>query len=141
MYVLNKVRRKGNTSDEARNRDKEIISLFKDMRRSMQYSGLYQICKAISTCSVSRHYLSYETAKVILKRYNSSGVYPEGEGYRRRLYRSFIKNCERIRRIKPYISADDMIWDALYSKADCCGISPNRIYRVLKKGGFIYANA
>lgn len=131
-----KVRRKGNISDDVITRDKEIVVLYKDMRRSFAYSGLYQICKAISGTIMSRHYISYETAKIIYKKYQNTGMYPDGDGYRRKLYRSFIRSCEREMERNPLISEEDMIWRALYSKADCCGISPNRIYRVLKKGGY-----
>lgn len=128
------MKHKGCTSDIQSERNRYIATIFIKMKRSCQYASMYEICEAISEKPADRHYLSEEMGAMIWGRWKATGTLPNNaNAYKKKLYHSFIRECTTL--YTRGMKNRDVIRYALERSADCLGISPHRVFVILKKKG------
>lgn len=123
-------------------RDNFIVSTFRDIKRTCRYKTMNSICKVIAVLPADRHYLSEEIAYIIWKNWRNNKIISwrnrmvpeEATFYKRKLYESFIAECEKLQK-NGMRKNRDIIRAALNCPAKCIGISPHRIFLVLKSRG------
>jgi hypothetical protein len=112
-------------------RDREILHLYKLLRRTCEFPSLLALSKKISEMPASRFYMSEERALVVLKDYSRIGACKGVSRYKLRLYNAFLEEYRRHRGE----SISQRIRRTLYRPAPCLGISPQRILSILTKMG------
>lgn len=127
------MKKKGSESDILNDRDRNILEMFLKLKKTCSYGSMYAICKAISVMPADRYYISEAMAAIIWSKWRRTGKLPIAGKCKRKLYMSFIQECERISVSKNSNRA--IIREALEYKAPCIGVCPDRIFMILKKHG------
>jgi hypothetical protein len=112
-------------------RNREIYSIYLQLRRTYEYTSLSNMCKKIAEMPASRYYLSENRGLAIYHQYRESGNIECKSPYKMVLYRHFLEECE-LHRGKRLI---DKMRRALDVQAPCFGLSPSRIHTILSKLG------
>jgi hypothetical protein len=128
------MKKKGSESDTLNHRNKAILKIYKTLKKSCQYESMYAICKAISVTPATRYYISEAMADIIWSKWRRTEQLPMTGRYKRQMYTAFIKECERISR-KEGGSNRSVVRAALDCEAPCIGVSPYRIFVILKQYG------
>lgn len=131
------MRHKGNISEINIYRNRTIKRLFREIKRSGRCGTVGEICRMIAEMSQERHYISEERAGEVYYRYLKTGEVHSCSHYTRRLYSSLVEACEHIRQEKGMECVRYIVREAIERPAQCLGISPNRIHRVLREGGLL----
>lgn len=129
------MKHKGSVSDVQRTRDILIYELYLQLRKSRRYDCLQQICRVISTMKQKQHYISYERGCWLYYHYFTHGKMPYRNKWKHKVYMSFLRSCERIKSADNKLRKKDIVWRAIESEADCIGLGPSQIYKVLKAKG------
>lgn len=129
------MKHKGSVSEIQLNRDRRIYRLYEELRKSGDYSCLQEICRAISTMRQPQHFISYERGCWLYYHYFTHGVMPYQNPWKTRVYMSFLRRCKEIKRSGDGLRKKDVVWSAIESEADCIGLGPSQIYKVLKARG------
>lgn len=125
------MKNKGDYSRVQRNRNRELLYLYRKMRATCRYTSLSDICKEIALTPVSRYYLSEERGLTVYSQHMRIGVMHCSSRYKRRLYEAFVEECGRHKGTR----MKDRVRKALDVRAPCVGLSPSRIQTVLTKLG------
>ena len=129
------MKHKGCDSETLKERNEMVVDMFKELKRTCRYRSMLEICKVIALHPVERHYISEEMAANIWRVWKKRRTLPANtRGYKKLLYDSFIKECEKARS-KGISQQGEMIRHALVNPAACMGISPTRIFVLLKRKG------
>lgn len=131
------MKHKGSKGDNCQYRERKIKELFTKLKRTGQYGTIGEICREISTMEVDRYYISEERACEIYYRYRRSGQIESCSKYAYTLRLDFVHLCERIRKEKNIECMRHVVREALEHPAQCIGISPSRIQRILEEGGML----
>lgn len=128
------MKHKGSDSETLCERDEFILETFLKLKRSCEYETMYRICEVIAQVSVGRHYISEAMAAIIWAKWKRLRCLPKNTNhYKRMVYESFIRECEKLR--EQGTSNRTTIRTALEQPAPCLGISPHRVFVILKKRG------
>lgn len=128
------MKKKGSESDTLKYRNKAILKLYKTLKRSCQYESMHAICKAISVTPTKRYYISEAMADIIWSKWRRTKEMPMTGRCKRQMYIAFIRECERIRQEEGG-SNRAIVRAALDCEAPCMGVSPYRIFVILKQYG------
>lgn len=128
------MKKKGSKSDTQNHRNRAILKIFQDKKRDCKYESFFAICVAISKMPTHRYYISEAMGVSIWGRWRKTGEIPAAGKYKGRLYEAFIKECERIQQEEGGTPLA-VVRAALECKAPCMGVSPFRIFVILKQMG------
>lgn len=129
------MKHKGSISEIQQTRDRRIFMLYEDLRRSGNYTCLQEICRAISVMRQPQHYISYERGCWLYYHYFTHGRMPYQNRWKYKVYMSFLRCCKEIKNGSDSLRKKDVVWSAIESEAECVGLGPSQIYKVLKARG------
>lgn len=111
-----------------------LKSLYDQMRRSCDFSGVTSISSELEQYPMPLHLISLDMAHRV---YRSFFVYNRPLHYKSAqkqiLYSSFLAECTELR--KSLTDDSTIIQRALLSPAPCCGLGQNQIRRILRAMG------
>lgn len=130
------MKHKGSISETLTERNNVIIDMYRELKRTCDYSSIYAICEAISIMPADRYYISEAMAVIVWSKYRKTKTLPENTSiYKKKLYLSLIDKCERMLKENPDMCYKHIIREVLEEPASCLGISPHQIFIVVKKRG------
>ena len=130
------MKHKGSISEALTERNNIIKDMYRELKRTCDYSSIYSICEVISIMPAERHYISEAMAAIIWSKWKKTKSLPENTStYKKKVYMSLIENCEKMRRENPGASNKHIICESLELPAPCLGISPHQVFIVIKKNG------
>lgn len=126
------MKRKGSKSEILSERDRFIYLSYDKLKRAGNYKTMYDICKELARMPTECHYISEDMGAIVWSQFKKEGSLPERMNrYKRKIYESFIQLCEQLSR--EGMPNRKVLRTALAMKAPCLGISPYRIFVILKK--------
>lgn len=129
------MRHKGNISEVKRERDKLVMRLFREIKRSCTCETVGEICRKIAHMKMDRYYISEERGSELYYKHKKTGWMPDCNGYAASLQKSFVMQCLELERKGGMTCVRHIARAAVYMPAPCLGLSPNRIRRILREGG------
>lgn len=130
------MKHKGSISEALTERNNVITDMYRELKRTCDYSSIYAICEAISVMPADRYYISEAMAVIVWSKYRKTRNLPHNTSiYKRKLYMSLIEKCEEMLGNNPEMCYKHIIREILEEPAPCLGISPHQIFIVVKKKG------
>jgi hypothetical protein len=137
VKTIRDMKHKGNKGENSLYRERKIKELFTKLKRTGKYGTIGEICREISCMEMDRYYISEERACEIYYRYRRNGTIESCSKYAYTLRLDLVHLCEKIRKEKGIESMRHVVREALEYPAQCIGISPSRIQRILEEGGML----
>lgn len=130
------MKHKGSISEVLTDRNRVIKDMYRELKRTCDFSSIYSICEAISVMPAERHYISEAMAAIIWSKWKKTHSLPENTSvYKKKVYMSLIEQCEIMRKEKPDASNKNIICESLELPAPCLGISPHQVFIIIKQKG------
>lgn len=130
------MKHKGSISEALTERNNVITDMYRELKRTCEYSSIYAICEAISVMPADRYYISEAMAVIVWNKYRKTKNLPSNTSiYKRKLYMSLIDKCEKMLMDNPGMCYNHIIREILEEPAPCLGISPHQTFIIVKKRG------
>lgn len=130
------MKHKGSISEALTERNNVITDMYRELKRTCEYSSIYAICEAISVMPADRYYISEAMAVIVWNKYRKTKNLPSNTNiYKRKLYMSLIDKCEKMLMDNPGMCYNHIIREILEEPAPCLGISPHQTFIIVKKRG------
>jgi hypothetical protein len=124
------MRHKGTVSETKLSRNKLLVRMFREvLGASPRPLTTPEICEEIARRPVERYYLSEERGYSIYSKWLNHRELPQGSPWGMQMYLGYIRECDLLvlAGMKPWEAARK----AVYNRACCIGLSPDRIYRIV----------
>jgi len=129
------MRHKGSISQVNIQRDKEILSIFRQAKRQASWpTNIWRLCEIAADLPATEYYISDEMAiRYASNRLKKGRKCKFSNKYKQRLYESLYDKILELRQLDKYKkkSLTAVVNAALSMKAPCIGLTPRKIYLLL----------